>query len=69
MSSISNKSLGIETICNMTFLMILMLKFILFNQMSSVLDSIWHALEEYMQKKSEFSRKSDKIDYGQVTCL
>ena len=37
-----------------------------FNQIRSVSDSIQHALEDCIDKNSEFSRKSDKIDYGQV---
>ena len=42
------------------------LKIRFFNQIRSVSDSIWHALEDCIDKNSEFSRKSEKIDYGQV---
>ena len=37
-----------------------------FNQIRSVSDSILHGHEDCMLKNSKFSRKSDKIDYGQV---
>ena len=37
-----------------------------FYQIRSVSDSIRHTLEDSMNKNSEFSRKSDQIDYGQV---
>ena len=37
-----------------------------FNQIRSVSDSIQHALEDCIDKNSEFSRNYDKTDYGQV---